>query len=185
MTGQIADTFLLDGVEYALVGINGEGLFDPADFDLRPYSSCTACWRGFVLTYDIRENILLLSKLHINLKEAKVVNGVEPSTEKDEYSFFDYVYHLNMRVPFTGTLMLGKDMISGMYVHMGFQRAMAFETVFELELKDGVVIRKRDLSKKMKERRESDPTEGARPKEAQDPREWIAETFSQEYDSDE
>ncbi|MBD3407421.1 MAG: hypothetical protein GF411_14990 [Candidatus Lokiarchaeota archaeon] len=182
MTGQIADSFLVDGDEYRLVGISGEGLFDPQEYKLQPYSRCTACWRGFSLEYDIRDGTLVLTKLYINLKEPKTIQGIQPVSAQDDFGFFDYVYHLDIEIPFTGTILLGKDMIPEMYVHMGFQRAIAFRTVYEFEFNDGKVTKKRDLSEKMKQRRETDPTEGAAPKKPQSTKEWIADTFSLEYD---
>ncbi len=56
MTGQIPDEIILDNQSFSLVGLKGQGLFKPEDFGINPYSSCTACWRGYVIKYRLTNN---------------------------------------------------------------------------------------------------------------------------------
>ncbi|MEM4721362.1 MAG: hypothetical protein QXT73_04810 [Candidatus Methanomethylicaceae archaeon] len=42
-----------------------------------------------------------------------------------------------MRVPFIGKLRLAKDFIQELYVHMGFQKPSAYQTVLDLLFEEG------------------------------------------------
>ncbi len=188
LTGQIPDEFRYEGEVYALVGIDGLGLPSPAKFGLEPFSSCTACWRGYMMRYDCVDNELILWGMDINVNDAIPINGVE-SIEPTDYpgKFFMYSYEtLGYKTRFTGKIMLAKDFIEEMYVHMGFQRAMSYRTVIEIEVKEGDIVSVKDLSEFMAEQRRRDPNEGARPRSPDGPdvKDWIADTFSQDYESE-
>lgn len=51
MTQQVFDAIRFAGLEYAVVGANGSGLFRVADHGFAPQTVCTACWRGAWLQY--------------------------------------------------------------------------------------------------------------------------------------
>jgi len=67
---------------------------------------------------------------------------------------------------------------------MGFQRAIAFRTVLELQIQDGDIISTSDLSMKMEKLRNEDPDKGAQPESRSDKdvSKWIDDTFSRDYD---
>jgi len=179
----MADEFRYEGELYGLVGLDGEGLYTPESFGMQPFSTCTACWRGFIMYYDCVDHKLILDAMEVNVHEAGPINDVEPSVSKN---YFKFRYDpLQLKTHFTGTIMLGKDFISEMYVHMGFQRPMAFKTVIELHIDDGTITEVRDLSELMAERREKDPNRDARPRSHDDPdvTDWIEKTFSLDYES--
>ncbi len=100
MTAQFSDQFNYKEEEYSIAGISGEGLFSPYKYGLSPHGSCTACWKGFITTYAIRENRLVLHALDINIDEGKrkfpwnsktpKINGVKPGGEGRMSSFFDF-----------------------------------------------------------------------------------------------
>ncbi len=71
-----------------------------------------------------------------------------------------------------------------MYVHMGFQRPIAFKMVVEIELKDGEIISLKDLSSQMEEQRKKDLYNGAHPQSnsKKDIEKWVKQTFSLDYD---
>lgn len=178
------DEFCYKGERYSLVGIRGTGLFTPADFELNPYSTCSACWRGFVMKYDCVDGKLILNEMLINVKDPPSINSVEPKPGDD---LFEFRYEkLNLKTKFTGTILLAKDFIRAMYVHMGFQRPMAFKTVIELRIEDGKIIVEKDLSEKMEEYRKKDLHKGAQPqsRSKEDVINWIEQTFSLDYDLD-
>jgi hypothetical protein len=81
-------------------------------------------------------------------------------------------------------MLLAKDFIRSMYVHMGFQRPIAFRTVIEFHVKNGDITLQLDLSKKMEEYRKQDSTKGAQPgsNSSEDIENWIKQTFSLDYD---
>jgi hypothetical protein len=137
MTAQIHDSILLDDRKFSIVGLHGEDLFKPVEFRLQPRMSITSCWRGFVCEYKIESNKLFLNTLQVNLHEQDpLINRVEPTFSK---STFDNVYnHLNLPMDFTGEILAGDHFIRELYVHMGFQPAWKFETVYQLTLSHGM-----------------------------------------------
>ncbi|MDF1539045.1 MAG: hypothetical protein P1Q69_09085 [Candidatus Thorarchaeota archaeon] len=182
MTAQMADEFRYEGELYSLVGLDGEGLYTPESFGMQPFSSCTACWRGFVMYYDCVDNELLLDAMDVNVHEAGPINGVVPSASEN---FFKFRYNkLHLKTSFTGTILLAKDFIQEMYVHMGFQRPMAFKTVLELHIEDGEITKVDNLSELMALRRKENPDRGAMPRSPSevDVSEWIGDTFSLDYE---
>ncbi len=183
MTAQIPDEFRYKGEAYDLVGLDGSGLYTPGDFGLEPFSSCTACWRGYVMHYDCVDDKLILDKMEVNLRNPVEVNGVKPVKEK---GFFTSTYSdLGLKTNFTGTLLLAKEFIQEMYVHMGFQRPMAYRTVLQISVLDGEITLVEDLSERMKQRRQEDPNRDAQPRNPDEVGEWIEKTFSLEFDPSE
>ncbi|MGY5875470.1 MAG: hypothetical protein RTU30_06975 [Candidatus Thorarchaeota archaeon] len=197
MTAQIPDEFRYEGEVYSLVGIKGEGLYTPQDFRITPQAASTACYRGYVMKYDCIDGQLVLDGMTVNSEEGPTINGVEPVESLDGFrprqvmaytvfgaqSLTKIYQNLKLKTKFTGSILLAKDFISSMYVHMGFQRPFAFRTVLELQIQDGDIINVSDLSERMEELRMRGPETGARPdsRSDEDVREWIDGTFSLDY----
>jgi len=182
MTAQIPDEFILNGENFSLVGMKGNGLFEPLDFGLTPHSTSTACWRGYVMKYHFTKDQLILDEMRINVNDPPKINGIEP--QQGESSFKYYYKNLNLKTKFTGRILLAKDFIQSMYVHMGFQRPMAYETVVEIHIKNGNIVILKDLSKHMAKKREKNVNKGARPQSEskEDIENWIEKMFSLDYD---
>lgn len=89
--------------------------------------------------------------MKVNTKQVPPpINGIKPQKIRTKYASFDYSYDgLNLKSKFTGRLLIGKDFIKSMYVHMGFQKPKTFKTVLKLHVDDGNVIEIKDLSKDM------------------------------------
>jgi hypothetical protein len=186
LTGQVPDEFRYNGDSFALVGINGEGLYTPADFGMQTRMASTACWRGYQMFYDCIDGKLILDTMFANPVEVKPINGVEAKTTKDSF-MFKYVYeNIGLKTKFTGTILLGKDFIQEMYVHMGFQSAESYRIVIELEIENGDIIRETDQSENMAERRLAGKNKPAQPPSMDDDdlRGWIEDRFSQDYDAE-
>ena len=185
MTGQIPDSFLYKDEVYSLSGISKGDLFSPTDYGFSPRIASTACWRGYVLYFTIRNESLILVDMAINASEELEINGVKP--EKKNNTFKLHYHDLNFKIDFTGTLIIAKDFIDTMYVHMGFQRLIAYETVLELNFDHGKLISERDLSHQIKKQRDKNPLDKSTPKSMKDKdiREWIERSFSLEYNPDE
>ncbi|MHA2034891.1 MAG: hypothetical protein ACW98X_00570 [Promethearchaeota archaeon] len=182
MTGQIPDEIMLNDENFSLVGVQGQNLPTPEKFGVAPYSSCTACWRGYVMRYILKNDQLFLNEMDINADDPPKLNGVEPQKGN---RLFKYNYqNLNIKTNFTGNLLLAKDFIDSMYIHMGFQRPLAFQTIVEINLKEGNVISVKDLSKKLERLRNEDPYKDAQPnsRSHKDTRDWIERAFSLDYD---
>ncbi len=91
MTGQIPDTIIYENEEYAIAGIKDDNLFNPEFIGINLSTSCTACWRGFTLNYEVTNQTLLLQGVLLNTKdEPTPINGIKPIKAED--SFFDYLY---------------------------------------------------------------------------------------------
>jgi hypothetical protein len=184
MTGQVPDKLIYNKSSYSIVGLKGEGLPSPFDFNLEPVSPNTANWRGFIMTYCIVEKHLNLHEMNVTVKDIKgkppVINEVKPKLEKKELILLTYD-NLKLKTQFTGKILIAKDFIDSMYVHMGFQSPISFETVFELEFRKGELISTLDLSKKMKEYRNLNISDG-KLGPTENLQEWIARTFSLDYD---
>ncbi|MHA2007496.1 MAG: hypothetical protein ACXABO_07175 [Promethearchaeota archaeon] len=182
MTAQIPDEFVLNGEDFSLVGLNGQDLFTPEDFGIIPYSGSTACWRGFVMKYLFINDQLFLEEMRVNAKNPPEINGVKP--EPGEHSLKYSYKNLNLKTNFTGKILLAKDFIQSMYVHMGFQRPIAFKTVVEIKVEEGKVISLKDFSKQMEDQRNANPYKGAQPQSnsQKDIENWVKEKFSLDYD---
>lgn len=185
MTGQFPDMFHYNNERFEIVGVDGKELYDPKNHGLNPQFRCTACWRGYLLTYMIQENVLVLNDILINLNEKTDINGVSPVAPKSGEPFTYQYKNVNMKIDFTGSILVGKDMVPGMYVHMGFQRPMSYKKVFEFTFKNGLLESTKDLSKKMEEERKKNPEKDAKPKSPKDKdvKEWIEDTFSLKHKS--
>ncbi len=128
--------------------------------------------------YRLDENNLILQDMQLNTKEAKKINGVKPKKTKDIFKF--HYQDLNLKLDYSGKLLIARDFIDEMYVHMGFQRPIAFRKVVELDFKNGELLSVNDLSEQMENRRNKAPADGARPKTMKDKdvKNWIKDTFS-------
>jgi hypothetical protein len=186
MTAQIADQVEYRRLDHAIAGHNGTDLFEPADHGLKPVGSCTACWRGFVCCYRVADGALLLDKLCVSQRTpAPELFGIAPKKPESRPSFFDVVYErLAHPVPYTGGLLLGRDFIQELYVHMGFHPAWKFREVHELIFEKGMLTQASDRSQEIAgfraevSERALEPGHGASRREIE---RWVARCFSQQY----
>ncbi len=184
MTAQINDTFSYRGEAHELVGIKGEGLFDPAKLGIRCTMMHTACWRGYIAAYAVEEEELRLASLEIQLADASDVQpilGASP-TRVTEYGRATYE-RIGVRLPFTGGILLAQDFIRELYVHMGFHPAWKYRVVHELTFEEGRLLRAADRSQSVADIR---ARLAARPlgPDGTDPEElrrWIELTFDRTY----
>jgi hypothetical protein len=145
---------------YAIAGVDGEGLFDPSEAGLSPFPSCTACHRGYVCRYAVRDDQLVLDGLKISLgrsvegafesSRGPRIHGVEPQTPREEHVLFNNVYEgLALPIPFTGAMLVGDDFIRELYRHMGFPPAWKYRAVLELVFEEGHLLVEKDVSERM------------------------------------
>ena len=184
MTGQIPDNLIYNKSSYSIVGLKGEGLPSPFDFGLEPTSPHTANWRGFIMTYKIAENRLIVQEMNVTVKGLKekppLINNVNPETKKEGLIHLAYK-SLKLKTQFTGKILIANDFINSMYVHMGFQSPISFEKVIELKISDGNLIEVTDFSEIMKKYRNRKVSDGKLVR-TENIQEWIARTFSLDYD---
>lgn len=186
MTAQIPDRVIDGDTIFDICGVKGVGLFDPYALGLDPMSVNTACHRGYACTYTVEEKTLFLDGIEIGFDRERL-DGGEPDPPPPLYGVtpelegqIGYVYTgIHQPMPYSGGLMLGKDFIVELYVHMGFQPAHKFRKVIELLLVDGRVVNSIDRSREMADvrirrgRAEWDGSNGLD--------EWITHSFSLTY----
>ncbi len=151
MTAQISDTFLFKDDEYSLIGMQGGDLVSPDQFGMEPEMMHTACYRGFYATYELTEEALYLRELTLREKNENYlpIEGSKPEKAEYQATYRD----LSVRVCFTGKIRLAKDFIEELYIHMGYQKPTAFETVLDIALKDGQVTEIKDRSRDIEQKR--------------------------------
>lgn len=198
MTAQIQDRVWYQDEEYVIVGVKGSGLFIPQDFGMAGVMMSTGCYRGFYVTYGVEDGEFRLETMTIRAANGdyKPINGIKPVMHEWQGGVYS---RINLRVPFTGRLLLGKDFIGSMYVHMGFQKPPSYETVIELMIDHGVVLSSVDHSTSMADirtemQRRADEARSAAQSQSPEERrgldmermqQWIDWMFSLDYDLDE
>lgn len=147
MTAQISDSFEYKGKEYSLAALSEPIPFEPEQFGLEPQDFCTACYRGYWCEYKIAYGSLLLDKLHIYNSEGfyPEFNGVSVSEFGDSMGFQIYK-GVNLPIPYTGEILLGRKFIYEYYIHMGYQRPYAYEELFEFTFENGKLQKTTDCS---------------------------------------
>ncbi len=162
MTAQIPDRFIFENEDYDLIGLSGGDLIIPQDYGMESEMIHTACYRGFYSTYEITGGTLTLKEMNVYVKDGqyKPINGIEPVI-KEGMALYSGI---GLKVPFTGKLRLAKDFIQEFYIHMGFQKPTAYETVIDFTINEGTVEkvdnRSEEIAKKrgeFKRKYEDDP----------------------------
>ena len=179
MTGQIPDHFIYNDKEYSLVGLEGDELFFPQDYGMETKSPHTACWRGYVITYGLLDNKLVVKNADIFTDKPKAINNVKPKSEDN--SFKQFYQDVNLELKFTGSIIIACDFIQERYVHMGFQSPSSFRDVHELTFKDGILVEAKDISEDMETRRNAGPPKSPRDENVDV---WIQERFSLDPNKD-
>ena len=153
MTAQFPDHVRYGRKLFDLVDIAGEGSFEPRVHDLDPVSLHTACRRGFICTYAVAYEMLLVDRLDINLNgsngrarsDAPALNGAAPITAADD-EFNTRYERIRMRVPFTGTLLIGRDLTGERYFDWWHNPLLRYEEVHELVFEEGKLVSALDIS---------------------------------------
>ncbi|MDO4837648.1 MAG: hypothetical protein Q4B32_04570 [Clostridia bacterium] len=148
MTAQIADEYKVSGKKYEIIAMSAPVTFDPSDYGFHPTAPHTACWRGYWCDYKVTSKQLMLDKLHIYCGDDcyPVFRGVTPQNDPVGGGSMKLYKGLNQLVDYDGSLVLGRGFINRYYIHMGFQRAWAYEEVKELVFEHGMVVRTVDHS---------------------------------------
>jgi uracil-DNA glycosylase len=172
MSGQISDKFVYNNIEYELGRIEFPYNFiDWEIFELHPIELNTACWRGFVNTFSVIENKLVLDEIYTNnannknYKIPKINNKIPEVIKPDglvegykEYRILNYK-KLNYFINYTGSIIIAKDFIGKYYYHQDFKYPTNYEIVIKLTFIDGILNNIKDLSKFSEEIRNNRPIE--------------------------
>ena len=133
-TAQYPDKIIYRGKEYSLHSNPMENYFALYP-DKRPAGGIhsTACWRGYIATFEIREEQLFLKDIQCEYskKDKKYSYETEWKSVLNEVFPKDSVVKIDW---FTGLLVLPFGKIVN-YVHMGY--ASSYENYYVLELENG------------------------------------------------
>ncbi|MDE5782200.1 MAG: hypothetical protein K2I03_12120 [Lachnospiraceae bacterium] len=158
MTAQVGDQFIYKGDNYSIVAISNPIQFNPLDYGIKPVACCSACWNGYWCHYHISTKGIMLQNLYINSEDDYYpeINNVIP--EKEDKKSFMYMGHhiyrnINIFMEYTGKILIGKGFINKYYIHMGYQRAWAYEVLEELIFDKGKLIKTVDHSEMAKKLR--------------------------------
>jgi hypothetical protein len=136
VTDQIPDEVRYNSVTYQIRRTKGKRLFTPSDFGMQPYMRETACRRGYFCIYEIASDALILSEMHISTKNPEVVNEKQPI--RSDVRYFDFGYrNLQLRTPFTGTLLVARDLQRE--VETGTVPSVTTSMALEIHIDDGAV----------------------------------------------
>jgi hypothetical protein len=192
MTAQAMDLVRWRDRTWSLVGMDGQGLFDPTALGIQPRMLHTAAWRGYICTYGVEDDELRLQRLEIGFDQATqeralagdppVIGDARPIQQGTGHA---WLYDdADLPVPFTGGLRLGHGFIRELYVHMGFAPAWKFEEVFELRFEAGRLVGVEDESDAMRRERE-EALKGelapGRTSGVERITDWIRSTFDRSY----
>lgn len=193
MTAQASDTVNHHDQDYALVAYSDGEPFVPAEHGYRPVMASTACYRGYLCEYAVVEDRLRLTRFHVNhqegpqrssqLKQPPALDGVEAQLAKNSFVGRWTFKDLRLPISYTGGIIIGRNFVRSLYVHMGFHPAWKYEHVRELIFEAGVLMSDEDLSERMATIRERVPAE-TRPfkSPSQDEvKDWIEESFRRDY----
>lgn len=154
MTAQVGDKFRYKEEAYSVVALSSPVKFTPIEYGIIPHGICSACWRGYWCEYEISDEGIILKDLYIHSKEDlyPAINGVLPQeAQRRSKKWFQYMGHhlykdVNLKIPYTGRILAGKDFIREYGLNMGFQRAWAYGHLTEFVFADGCLLETKDHS---------------------------------------
>ena len=147
MTAQVTDPFFWKGEEYVFNGAEDVySLFDPEKYGLHPKAFCTACWKGFIITFGVRDDQLYIDELDIYCEDEKypAINGVE-ATDDGWLSSCRYS-NLNIATQYTGTITISQDMKEGAIRGAFTDGPGYYKKNYELVFKNGKLIDYRETT---------------------------------------
>lgn len=147
MAVQLPCTFLINGDRYDLIGMAGGNILNLDQFPTPPRELHTARHA----TYEIILDSLYL--LGLTLKEENV-HYLPVGRARQREGLSPIMYQgLSMMVPFTGKIRLARNFINQPYINMNYQKAIAFEFVLDIALRDGQVAEMKNRSLEMGQKR--------------------------------
>lgn len=148
MTAQISERIICNKEYDFLIGIKGGNLPTPKSFGMESEMMSTAFYRGFHAMYELTDKELILREFTLNEKNKNYlpIAGNKAVVAENISTYED----LNLRLDFTGKIRLAKDFLREFYIHMGYQKASAYETVYDITIEKGKVLVIHNRSEEMK-----------------------------------
>jgi hypothetical protein len=130
MTAQIPDILMLNGQKHSLFSLPLEVFFEKRSGRPKFRVPHTGCWRGYVASWEVRDNRLFLLSVRGQLSDGAKFDAAWLFPNETLPVFAEW---------FTGTLKLPLGNVVE-YVHMGF--ASFYEDELQLTVERGMVIKK-------------------------------------------
>jgi len=156
VTWQIQDDFRYRGEEYTLAAWSAGEPFSPARLGIRPNMASTACWRGYLSTYGLRNDQLVVAELRLQLVEDEVdwvrvpgpeINGVAPLEHAPGSDGFNNNYlGLDLPVDYDGGLIIGRDYLEHYHSDLDLITLWKYREILELRFGRGRLTEVRDIS---------------------------------------
>lgn len=140
MSSQMTDPFKWNRKEYVFIGASDVySLFDPEKYGLKPEAPHTACWKGFVIHFSVKNDQLYVDKLEVYCDNGiyPVINDVKPK-DRTRFSGF-YVYNgLKMPLKYTGSIIIGKH-LKERFQNSAFTGPYSYDITYQLEFTEGIL----------------------------------------------
>lgn len=153
MTAQIGDRYIFEDNSYTISAISKPIGFDPYDYDLYPVMMSTACHRGYWCNYKITSDGIYLDKLYIHCanNDYPEINGKgierDANGEPLEYMGFMVYSNLDLKIKYTGEILVGDGFIVDYYRHIGYQKFYSYKVLKEFVFSRGELLEIKDHSK--------------------------------------
>lgn len=183
------DIFMYEDYSYSISAIqNPDRFFNINKLGIKPQAPHSACWRGYVATFSIYENKLVLKDLDTNVEDENThpvsINGTVPikyNTSDNIEDYWDWRYReINMPMNYSGNILITEGFIRERYIHMGFQSPLSYSKVIELSFDKGKYVSSKDISEIIARLRDSIEVETYEDRKDRLPI-WIDERFSLKY----
>lgn len=152
MSAQIMDSIMINNVEYFITDVTDfRRLFIPDEYGLDPTMRCTACYRGYWCRYQIKDMQFHLKDLWMfnGNDQYPLLNGVDilsrrnvAQSQKETSSVMGHEKYadVDLLVPYSGKILVGKDEIYQYRRKGGIQNCWAYETMLECTFENGCLV---------------------------------------------
>ncbi|MFX0097973.1 MAG: hypothetical protein ACFFCS_00210 [Candidatus Hodarchaeota archaeon] len=143
----------MDGKIFEIIGINGEGLLKGKDFvtsTSKNYST-TACWRGYIMSYEIIDNHLTLVKMELDVDDDVEILGQAPKKGENLRKMYE---NLEKIADFTGKILITRGDIEDQPFSPILPNQFGREKYIEFHVENGEIKSQSDITKMIETHRE-------------------------------
>jgi hypothetical protein len=154
MAAHIFYTCLINNDQYILIGRSGDKLISPEQLGMQLPELYDDCHQSFYWAmYELIKEALFLRGISTISGNENFISIGESEPVKD---FYKTAYcSLDVAIPFTGKIRLAKGFIDEPYINMSYQKAMAYKKVFDLTLVEGQMVKVKNRSLEMEQKRDA------------------------------
>ena len=148
MTQQATDPFVWNGEKYVFNGADSVySLFDPEAFGLHPGMVTTACHKGFIIFFSVKDDQLFIDQLDVYCPDENypVINGIEAKPG----GIMGMRRYENLNIPrdYTGTVVISKTM-KDRFKGRAFTGPHSYQENWDLDFEHGRLVSYRNTTGK-------------------------------------